>query len=270
MYTAETGSNITFSGGTLFALFFQGLFNIAVPVALMIFWRRRTRASLFPVLIGFLTYQIVAFIRAGFRAVIFTDELRQTAWQFYLVSALLSGVLEESGRYVSMRYIMYEKYDDWRDAVSYGIGHGACELILGTALTAFGWFFQGRDCNSRGAAALIKADTLEKSEKLLDQLEAHAGTGAWEVIGSMSGTLLGAAFHIAMSVLVFSAVHYIARKRNLFIAIGLHTFANFAVYAISVIPALAILCVVPDPGIFVDVPILIYVWLVYKKLNKED
>lgn len=270
MYTAEIDSNITFSGGTLFALFFQGLFNLAVPVALMIFWRKRTRASLFPVLVGFLTYQTVAFIRAGFRAVIFTDELRQTAWQFYLVSALLSGLLEESGRYVSMRYIMKEKYDDWRDAVSYGIGHGGCELMLGSAMTAFGWFFQGLDCNSRGAAALIKADTLEKSEKLLDNLEELAGTGTWEVIGSMTSTLLGAAFHVAMSVLVFSSVHYIARKRNLFIAMGLHTFANFMAYAVSVIPALAILCVVPDPGIFIDVPILIYVWFVYKKLNREE
>ncbi|MBR6045083.1 MAG: YhfC family intramembrane metalloprotease [Ruminococcus sp.] len=270
MFTAEITEEITFSGGTLFGLFLSGAFSAVLPIALMICWRRRTHASLFPVLVGFLTYFFVSWIRAGFRAVLFTDELKQTAWAFYLVSALLSGVLEESGRYTSMRFIMKDDYDDWRDAVSYGIGHGGCELIWGSASQAFGFFLRGLECNRLGAAALIKADTIEGSAKKLEDLQRLSEHGAWETVGAIGNALCGAAFHIAMSVLVLAAVHYIGQKKYLFIAMGLHTAGNFLVWAISVVPALAVLCIVPDPGIFVTVPICLYVRFVYRRLTKEQ
>ncbi|MBR6872325.1 MAG: YhfC family intramembrane metalloprotease [Ruminococcus sp.] len=269
MYTAQITEEITFSGGTLFGLFLSGLVPLVLPVVLTIVWRRRSRASLLPVLIGFLTYEAVSWIRAGFRAVLFTDELKQTSWAFYLVSALLSGILEESGRFAAMRCVMYDRYDDWRDAVSYGIGHGGCELMLGSASTAFGFFFRGLDCNKLGAAALIKADTYEQSEKLLSKLKDLSGTGWFDTAGAVFSALLGAAFHIAMSVLVFASVHYIAKRKYLFISMALHTGANFMTYLFTVVPAFAIFCVLPSPDIFITVPIVIYVYFVYKKLNSR-
>ena len=61
--------------------------------------RRRTDAAIKPLIIGYLTYMFVSMFRAVLR-LLALNGVSGTAAVF--ISALLSGVLEEAGRYFAM------------------------------------------------------------------------------------------------------------------------------------------------------------------------
>jgi len=257
---------ITFSGETLFTFFFVAAFSFLIPTVAMVWWYKRTKCAIFPVFIGFVTYFCVSWVRAGFRALLLTDDVRADRWLFFLISALLSGVLEEIGRYVAMRYVMYDRYDDWKDAVTYGIGHCACESMFGVAPQAFGQFLICLDCNKRGAAALITSATPEGIQNQIDQLTGYSKTGLGEALSELL-TLGGLIPHIALSVLVFISVHYVMKKKYFCISMALHTLLDFIPYLISTFAVLAVFCLIP--WIF-DIILAVFVYRLYKKIKTEE
>ncbi len=101
----------------------------SVPVGFWIFWRKKTGASAFPLIAGIVAYILISFARGGVRAVVFTDSLRENKVAFYIVSALISGVCEELGRYIVFRRVMTWS-SDYKDCVTYGFAHSATESFL--------------------------------------------------------------------------------------------------------------------------------------------
>lgn len=272
MVAAETTAEVTFSSAALFGYWLKGTYCLFLPVVMFIILRRRTRASAIPLAVGFLSYMALSWVRAVFRMLI-TNGMRDTPWAFYLWTAIISGVIEEVARYVVFRYILHN-HDEWKDAVSYGIGHGGCECILASAFLSFQYLSTGLECNRLGTAHMIKASTAEESAKLLHKLEVMAEMDTlYETVGMLIGFTVGMAFHIAMSMLVFAAVHYIGEKKQLYIAIALHTFADIAPYLLLT-PVFAVLCILPSPESVFPILMCIYVWRVYKRLScsptKED
>lgn len=166
------------------------VFNTAVsylvPIVVWIVWKRKASARTLPLIVGMVGYMFISFARAFARVVVLTDSVRADPWLFYILSALLSGVFEEVGRYVIYRYAI-PNYDRRDDCISYGIGHGAIEGIL------------------------THRDVLNN-----DLIDSILDCGAFAT---------GIAFHTAMSVLVFAAAHY-DKKKLLAAAIGLHTIVD--------------------------------------------
>ena len=120
------------------------------------------------------------------RLVILNDEIKQTPWLYYILSALLAGLFEEVGRYVVFKRIIPNN-DRWSDAIAYGIGHAMTEEVILSHLSDCGVY--------------------------------EAFWGAFEVA-------CGVIFSIAMSVLVFVSVHHADNKKFMYIAVGLHTFMD--------------------------------------------
>ena len=167
------------------ALFYT-IISCLVPVVTWIVWKRKAFARTFPLIIGMISYMFISLLRGLVRVVVLTDSLKRDPWMFYIVSALLSGVFEEVGRYLVFLYAI-PTYDRRDDCISYGIGHGAIEGIL------------------------THKDVLNN-----DLIDSILDCGAFAT---------GIAFHTAMSVLVFAAAHY-DKKKLLAAAIGLHTIVD--------------------------------------------
>lgn len=159
------------------------MLSYSVPVITWIVWKRRTSAGVFPLLVGMGAYILIALLRIVARGVVFTENLQATPILFYFVSALLSGVFEEAGRFAVFRHTII---DSWVDCVSYGIGHVSIELIL------------------TQIPHITEADISDI------------------FLGGYSFAT-GISFSVAMSVLVYIAANYADRKKFLAIAIGLHT-----------------------------------------------
>lgn len=163
------------------------LFNMAVayapPIAVWLIWKHRTPARTFPMLVGIIAYMFISMLRGMARFIVLNDALREHVWLFYIVSALLSGIFEEAGRYIVFRWCI-PNYDRWTDCISYGIGHGAIEVFLTHNILEMNFY-----------------DSLITGQNFLRAM----------------------LFSSVMSVLVFSAVHYTEHKKLLLLAIGLHT-----------------------------------------------
>lgn len=154
----------------------------SIPVIVWIVWKKKSAARTFPLIVGMIAYMFISVMRGMARIFVLNDGTRQHVWLFYLLSALLSGVFEEVGRYVVFRWCI-PNHDRWTDCVSYAIGHGAIELIL-THNPLEDTFYDSF------IAVFVYADAI--------------------------------LFSVSMSVLVFSVVHHTDRKLLLWLAIGLH------------------------------------------------
>lgn len=204
----------------------MALFYIAAsyftPVAVWVLFKRYWGARTFPLVVGMLAYMFISLFRGAARIMI-TNGMRDMPWTFYIVSALLSGVFEEAGRYVVFRWCI-PNHDRWTDCIAYGFGHGGIEVVL----TTQPW----------------KNDFFDSM---------------WD--GSDFLSIM--AFSAAMSVLVFTSVHYTASKKPLVIAIVLHTL-------IDIVPALHLMDVIPLFSVWIIDPLYIFLCCyvasrVYKK-----
>ncbi|MCH5350207.1 MAG: YhfC family intramembrane metalloprotease [Oscillospiraceae bacterium] len=156
-----------------------------VPAAAWMVWKQKASARTFPLIIGILSYMCISTLRGLARLAILNESVRGDPWMFYILSALLSGVFEEAGRYLVFLYVM-PLYDRRDDCISYGIGHGAIEIIL--------------------TQSFFKTDIIDS-------------------LLSCADFATGIAFSAAMSVFVFAAANY-NNKKLLAAAIGLHTFID--------------------------------------------
>lgn len=217
---------IRFSYSTLLGYCIEWLFAFLLPIVLWIIWRRKTKAAARPLIIGFFGYMVTSWIKAFMRNVVIAGITGEVTLLYYLLLVVVASVLEEMCRYVCMKYPL-QCYDRWIDGVSYGIGHGGCELMLSTSVISLNCFLEGLDCNKNGFAELIRASTPEKTEKLYNSLRLSSENNFYDNFLTMLHCVLGIGAQIGLSLLVLSAVFYVGCKKQLFIAMVLHTALNF-------------------------------------------
>ncbi len=254
--------DIVFSTETLCSYLFMGMFCLFFPAGVFIYLRRRMGLSAVPALMGFVSYMVISWVRALFRASLLTEGLKGTPWKYCLTSALLSGVLEEAGRYICMRYFMVN-YDRLNDAVSYGIGHGGCESILGVSMVLFGKFITGVRCNEIGAAEYMSRYGADA-----EQLRLLADTHFYDSFGRIVMEVSGGAVNIALSVLVYISLHYIGQKKQLGISMLIHTLLDFLPYLMVNTLVFGIFCLLPEPMLPFDILICFCVYKFYRRMEE--
>lgn len=188
----------------IICMFISVLLSVGLPIFLLVFWRKRTKARLLPALIGALTFIIFALVLEQLlHSVVLVQPLIMTNTALYVLYAgLAAGVFEETGRLFAFRLVL-RKYPEREAAVSYGIGHGGIEAILIVGinmlvnLVLILIYVFGGESFLRG---LLPAGGLEE---LLAFMNA-APTQDFLLAGIER--LIAVALHISLSVLVFKAV----------------------------------------------------------------
>lgn len=225
---------IHISAAKVIELGIYAVFLIAGPFVSWIVWRRVTRAAWMPLIAGLIGYLFIGLLR-GMARVLLLSGMQDSPWLYYVLQAVFAGVFEEGGRYIIFRWCIPNR-DLYRDAVSYGIGHGGMEDLLidagSAALYAFGvaLFLRtgGMAAFAPGGAGYFLMEGLDEA-------------GTREIVQSVADTSLPhtlfrlfdsiPVFQCCMSVLVFTAVHYDISPKWFLAAIGLHTL-------VDIIPAL--------------------------------
>lgn len=237
-------TNALVSSGAIVGIILSMIVTILGPIILLIVWKHKKKCGLLPALAGALTFIVAAlvlesipkyFLFAGGNAL--SAYILSHGWAYGLIGALLAGVFEECGRYVTIRFFL-KKYTDKETAISYGIGHGGIECIL---LIGFGMLsnLMLAFAINGGTLALLTnglpADQAAAYESAITTLTtAGFGTfllGIWERIFTMI-------FHISMSVLVFAAAKDKSRFYFFPLAILLHTAVDIfaALYQFGSLP----------------------------------
>lgn len=180
---------LALAGGTL------ALFAAPLVLLLALFLRRKIRAlPLGAGALSFFVSQIV--LRIPILTAAAQTERMQALTLFYpgiymLILCFSAGVFEESARLAGA--ICLKKHRSWKDILSFGLGHGLCEVVLLTGLT------MGSDLVC--ALLLNSGKSLGAgTEQLAAQLSAvTAGTVCLAVLERFSAVV----FHLSATALIF-------------------------------------------------------------------
>lgn len=197
------------------------------PILVLIYWKRKTKCSLKPVVVGAITFLVFSQMLEGIpKFILFMNDSAVSnyvwthAWAYVMAGCLLAGIFEEIGRYVAFRFVL-KKYRNPADSITYGIGHGGIESILILGITGV---------VSIGMAAAINDGTFVQSlngvsggqlKSSMLQANAIIGYGVSDLVLDVLERIFAMSLHISLSIVVFHSVK--SRKiAYLFLTILLH------------------------------------------------
>ena len=170
----------------------NAVLGIAVPVCLSVYLVRKHHARLSTILIGAGTFILFALVlesimhqlvlKGPHGASILDNTLR-----YAIYGGLAAGVFEETGRFLSMKFLMKKEPSAPLPGVAYGIGHGGVEMLIIFGITMINNLVISALINSGQTDVIFSKVPVEAVEQLrsqLDQLQTiGAGTliiGIWE------------------------------------------------------------------------------------------
>ncbi len=138
---------------------------------------------------------------------------------YVLTLAFTAGLFEESARYIGARLLKNERA--YRDAVSFGLGHGLCEVILITGMAQINNIIYSTMINNGTLASSLPAATANQIlSVMLTATPAMIFMGLWERVSTVL-------FHVFATVLIFKGVNE-HKIRYYFYALAAHTVCDTA------------------------------------------
>jgi uncharacterized membrane protein YhfC len=200
------------------------VFTTVVPIAILIVLGATKRLSGVPLLLGILSFFISQIVVRIPLLTVFSEQgwFQSFATQFIpyvLVLSFTAGLFEESARLGGA--LLLKKRRSYRDVISFGLGHGFCEVVLLIGLTHINNVLGCVAVNNPGGAiaAIFPPDVFQIFADLLPGVDAaHVYLGILERVFAV-------VVHIFATVLVFQGVI----RRNWWyyiLAIVAHTLVN--------------------------------------------
>ena len=204
---------------------------IAMPVAFLLFWRRRHKQQtniswLIAGAIGFILSARVLELGVHYCCIVADNPVSRfingNNVAFVLYGITMAGVFEECGRHVVLKYIM-KKNRTPQNAVLYGIGHGGIE-VLAVLLPAFVLYLVIAVLFSRGDVAEAMRQlqiTEETAAAALPSVQSAASFDYAMMAMNVLERVFAMLLHIGLTVIVFHGV-VTGKKACLPLAIVLH------------------------------------------------
>ena len=185
--------------------------GIAVPAALALYLVRKHHAKSSTVVIGAATFFLFALVLESILHQVVLKGPHGSAitgnkYWYALYGGLAAGLFEETGRFLSMKFLMKKEPSTTVPALAYGAGHGGAEMILIFGLTMISNLIMAILINTGQTEMLfakIPVDAGAQLQAQLDQLQ-NVAAGSW-LLGlweRFSALIL----HLGLSVLVWMAV----------------------------------------------------------------
>ena len=210
----------------------DAVLGIAFPICLSVYLVRKHHARLSTILIGAGTFILFALVlesmmhqlvlKGPHGASILDNTLR-----YALYGGLAAGVFEETGRFLSMKFLMKKEPSTPLPGIAYGVGHGGAEMFIIFGITMISNLAISAMINAGQTEVLfanVADDAAAGLQAQLDQLQTlEAGSlliGLWERFSAL-------VLQIGLSILVWAAVRKGGRWLWLFpAAIALHAFVD--------------------------------------------
>ena len=210
----------------------DAIMGFAVPIALAWWLVKKYKVKLSTILIGAATFIVFALILEPIlhRIVLLGpkgETIRNNTLYYALYGGLAAGFFEETGRFLSMKFLMKKEPSTVSPAIAYGAGHGGAEMLIIFGISMISTLMMALMINTGQADAIAAKAPAEAQEQLQAQLAqiqtASTATyilGLWERISAII-------LHLSLSVLVWAAVRKGGRWLLLFpAAILLHALVD--------------------------------------------
>ena len=253
-------------------MFVNAVIGIVVPVLLAWWLVRKHHAKWSTILIGAATFFVFALI---LESIVHQIVLRGPAGAtiqgntlyYALYGGLMAGLFEETGRFLSMKFLMKKEPSSTLPALAYGVGHGGMEVIVVFAVTMISQAVMALMINA-GQTDMLTAhvdfDAKAQMDAIFTQLENAAPAsfllGLWERVSAVI-------LHLSLSVLVWVAVRKAGKWLWLYpAAILLHALVDGLTVVLSrSAGTLAIECIL----LSMAVAIAALAWLVARKAFRQ-
>ena len=213
------------STATLVIMVIEMFMAFLLPFILFFIMKFKKNVKAKPFFIGFLTMLVFSFIlknlvSLGISSV--AGELMNNVWFYGLMGGLLAGIFEETGRFVSMKYILKKEQDNDYNAIAYGLGHGGIELMFILGISTIGNLTIALMISSGNIDVIMNSLTSASDiASLKASCETLCNTSPAMFLISPLERASAYIMQIALSVIVWLGVKN-NEKASLAIAIGLH------------------------------------------------
>lgn len=213
----------------------DAVLGIAVPVCLAVWLVRKYRARLSTILIGAGTFIVFALVLESIMHQLVLKgpngpAIMGNTLLFAVYGGLAAGVFEETGRFLSMKFLLKKEPSTALPGIAYGIGHGGAEMLIIFGITMISNLVVSALINAGLSGILfakVPEDAAAQLQAQLNQLQTvGAGTlliGLWERISAL-------VLHLGLSMLVWVAVRKGGKWLWLFpAAVALHAIVDAGV-----------------------------------------
>ena len=190
------------STGTLIFMVLDFVLGFAVPICLAWWLIKKYQARLSTILIGAATFFVFALVlEALVHRIVLNGPAGETiqgkTLYYALYGGLMAGLFEETGRFLSMKFLMKKEPTTALPGVAYGAGHGGMEMLMLFGFTMI---------SNLTMAVMINAG---QTETILAQAPAEAQEQLRATIAQLTelrtgGLLLGLLERISALILQFS------------------------------------------------------------------
>ena len=257
---------------TLISLAVAAILGIAVPVVLAWWLVRKYQIHAQTILIGAGTFIVFALLLEPILHQVVLKgphgaAIMGNVWYYALYGGLAAGLFEETGRFLSMKFLMRREPGTALPGVGYGIGHGGAEMLILFGISMISNLVVSVMINA-GQADLL---TAKVPEEQLSQVQAQFAQlsaltpgalciGLWERISAL-------VLQLGLSMLVWSAVRRGGKWLWLFpAAILLHALVDTAAVVLSKnVGMVAVELIICSMAVAVGV----MGWMLGKKLNES-
>ena len=113
----------------------SALTGIVLPIALLIFFRKKHKTGIKPFFIGCATFIVSALIiERIFHSIILNSDIGKmiqgNIWLYGIYGGLMAGLFEETGRFVAFKTVLKKEIINDKNALMYGAGHGVLKSFL--------------------------------------------------------------------------------------------------------------------------------------------
>lgn len=209
----------------------SGIVALIVPILLLVVWKKKTQSKLSSCFIGCGTFVVFALVIESIFHVIFLQHLfpsiMDNIWVFSLYGGFMAGLFEETGRFISMKFLMKKNLNK-ENAIMYGIGHGGIEAILLCSFSEVSNVATSYAINAGGIDKIFRSiASSETRDQLFAQIEPLWALSSDAFFAAGIERMSAIAFHIGASYLVYKAVKD-KKIANYFLAILLHMILDVA------------------------------------------
>lgn len=206
----------------------DALLGIAIPVCLSVYMIRKHRARLSTILIGAGTFILFALVLETIMHQLVLKgphgaSIMDNTLLFAIYGGLAAGVFEETGRFLSMKFLMKKEPSTPLPGVAYGVGHGGVEMLIIFGITMINNLAISFLINAGQTDVIFSKVPEDAAAQLQAQLDQLQTLGAGSLLIGLWERLSALVLHLGLSLLVWAAVRKGGKWLWLFpAAIALH------------------------------------------------
>lgn len=217
------------SSGTITAIYISFFLAVGVPLILLLIFKRKFNIKYKVFFSGMLTFFVFVQLLEGLAHTYFlvgnetTKNLFENPWLYMLYGGLMAGIFEEVGRFLMMKYTL-NKYREWKDGLTFGLGHGFMEAILlvginSVVMLAFSTIINNGTFDTLPMGEQSDAGLITIKDQLVNS------PAYMQVLGGVE-RLSALALHMGLSILVMLGIR---NKKTVYLlyAILIHAVFNF-------------------------------------------